>query len=116
MITIKKEDNSKVLKSKKTPHKITYGVFFKMNINNLHKIFLKYPNICTDSRKVKSNSIFFAIKGEKFNGNKFAKEALKKGCEYAIVDEEIDDRNEKVILVEDCLQTLQNLLHFIEKN
>ena len=80
-----------------------------MNINNLHKIYLKHPNICTDSRKVKSNSIFFAIKGEKFNGNKFAKEALKKGCEYAIVDEEIDDRNERVILVEDCLQTLQKL-------
>jgi len=80
-----------------------------MNINNLHKIYLNHPNICTDSRKVKSNSIFFAIKGEKFNGNKFAKEALKKGCEYAIVDEEIDDRNERVILVEDCLQTLQKL-------
>ena len=37
LITIKKEDNSKVLKIKKTPHKITYGFFFKMNINNLHK-------------------------------------------------------------------------------
>ena len=86
-----------------------------MNINNLHKIYLNHPNICTDSRKVKSNSIFFAIKGEKFNGNKFAKEALKKGCEYAIVDEEIDDRNERVILVEDCLQTLQKLASFHRK-
>ena len=86
-----------------------------MNIHNLHKIYLNHPNICTDSRKAKSNSIFFAIKGEKFNGNKFAKEALKKGCEYAIVDEEIDDRNERVILVEDCLQTLQKLASFHRK-
>ena len=86
-----------------------------MNINNLHKIYLNHPNICTDSRKVKSNSIFFAIKGEKFNGNKFAKEALKKGCKYAIVDEEIDERNERVILVEDCLHTLQKLASFHRK-
>ena len=83
-----------------------------MNIQNLYKIYLNHPNICIDSRKAKSNSIFFALKGEKFNGNKFAEEALKKGCEYAIVDEEIDDRNERVILVEDCLQTLQNLASF----
>ena len=86
-----------------------------MNIHNLYKIYLNHPNICIDSRKAKSNSIFFSIKGKNFNGNKFAKEALKKGCEYAIVDEEIDDRNERVILVEDCLQTLQKLASFHRK-
>ena len=86
-----------------------------MNIHNLYKIYLNHPNICIDSRKAKSNSIFFSIKGKNFNGNKFAKEALKKGCEYAIVDEEIDDRNERVILVEECLQTLQKLASFHRK-
>ena len=83
-----------------------------MNIKDLYKIYLNYPNICIDSRQVKSNSIFFSIKGEKFNGNKFAEEALKKGCEYVIVDEEINKKNEKIILVDNCLKTLQRLASF----
>ena len=86
-----------------------------MKIQNLYKIYLNHPNICIDSRKAKSNSIFFAIRGENFNGNKFAKEALKKGCEYAIVDEEINDKNKRFILVKDCLQTLQKLASFHRK-
>jgi len=83
-----------------------------MNINDLYKVYLNHPNICIDSRKAKSNSIFFSIKGEKFNGNKFAEEALKKGCEYAIVDEEVNKKNEKIILVDNCLKTLQQLASF----
>ena len=83
-----------------------------MNINDLYNIYLNHPNICIDSRQAKSNSIFFSIKGEKFNGNKFAEEALKKGCEYAIVDEEINKKNKKIILVDNCLKTLQQLASF----
>jgi len=83
-----------------------------MNINDLYKVYLNHPNICIDSRKAKSNSIFFSIKGEKFNGNKFAEEALKKGCEYSIVDEEVNKKNEKIILVDNCLKTLQQLASF----
>tara|TARA_B100001564_G_scaffold358989_1_gene379212 strand:+ start:1141 stop:2397 length:1257 start_codon:yes stop_codon:yes gene_type:complete len=83
-----------------------------MNINDLYKVYLNHPNICIDSRQAKSNSIFFSIRGEKFNGNKFAEEALKKGCEYAIVDEEINKKNEKIILVDNCLKTLQQLASF----
>ena len=83
-----------------------------MNINDLYNIYLNHPNICIDSRQAKSNSIFFSIKGEKFNGNKFAEEALKKGCEYAIVDEEINKKNEKIIFVDNCLKILQQLASF----
>ena len=86
-----------------------------MNIQNLYKIYLNHPNICIDSRKSKSNSIFFAIRGENFNGNKFAEEALNKGCEYAIVDEEINEKNNRVILVKNCLDTLQKLALFHRK-
>ena len=83
-----------------------------MNINDLYNIYLNHPNICIDSRQAKSNSIFFSIKGEKFNGNKFAEEALKKGCEYAIVDEEINKKNKKIIFVDNCLKILQQLASF----
>ena len=83
-----------------------------MNITNLYKIYLNHPNICIDSRKAKANSIFFAIRGEKFNGNKFAEEALNKGCDFAVVDEKINTKNEKIILVKNCLTTLQQLAAF----
>ena len=59
-----------------------------MNISELYKLYLEHPNICTDSRKLKKNSIFFALKGDRFNGNKFAENALRDGCSFAIIDEE----------------------------
>ena len=62
--------------------------FFSMKISELHKIFLKFPKVTTDSRNVFKNSLFFALKGENFNGNKYATYAIKKGCKYAIIDEE----------------------------
>ena len=61
--------------------------FFDMNISKLYNLFKEYPSISTDSRNIKKDSIFFALKGENFNGNKFAKEALKSGCKYAVIDE-----------------------------
>lgn len=79
-----------------------------MNITDLYKIFLKHPNVCTDSRKPVENSIFFALKGENFNGNIYAINALEK-CSYAVIDEKefaIDDR---FILVDDALIALQEL-------
>ncbi|MCK4661912.1 MAG: UDP-N-acetylmuramoyl-tripeptide--D-alanyl-D-alanine ligase [Bacteroidales bacterium] len=88
-----------------------------MKIEELYKTFKKHPNICTDSRKSENNSIFFALKGEKFNGNIYAVNALGK-CEYAVVDEKkyaIDDR---FVLVNDVLSTLQELAkhHRIKMN
>ena len=80
-----------------------------MNVSEIYTLFRKYPIVITDSRKVVANSIFFALKGENFNGNKFALSTLEKGCRYAVVDEKeyaIDDR---FILVKDVLTCLQNL-------
>lgn len=81
----------------------------------LYSIFLKHPIICTDSRVCPENSIFFALKGDNFNANAFALSALEKGCSYALVDEAeyaIDDR---FILVEDVLATLQELATYHRK-
>tara|TARA_B100000965_G_scaffold405544_1_gene440005 strand:+ start:1712 stop:2971 length:1260 start_codon:yes stop_codon:yes gene_type:complete len=80
-----------------------------MKISDLYKKFLKYPIICTDSRSVKKNSLFFALKGDNFNGNKYAEEALDKGAEIAIIDEKKYKINDKYILVNNVLKTLQEL-------
>ena len=63
----------------------------------------------TDSRKIKPGCIFFALKGERFNGNKFAKEAIKQGAAYAIIDEEEYQIGGQFILVKNVLKTLQDL-------
>ncbi|MCK5441408.1 MAG: UDP-N-acetylmuramoyl-tripeptide--D-alanyl-D-alanine ligase [Maribacter sp.] len=83
-----------------------------MTIEKLHHIFLKFPNACTDTRKIEKNCVFFALKGDNFNGNEFASEALKKGASYTIVDEEEYVLNSKTILVKDVLQTLQELAKY----
>ena len=83
--------------------------FFDMNISKLYNIFKEYPSISTDSRNIKKDSIFFALKGENFNGNKFAEEALKSGCKYAVIDEKEYEINENYILVNNALKTLQQL-------
>ncbi len=83
-----------------------------MIIEKLYQIFLQSPNVCTDTRKIKENCLFFALKGDNFNGNLFAEEALKKGATYAIVDEKRFETSDRTILVEDVLRTLQNLATF----
>ncbi len=83
-----------------------------MNIETLHKLFLKYGSVCTDTRTIKKNDIFFALKGALFNGNKFAKDALKKGAKYAIVDDKEYAINSNYILVDDVLNTLQQLAKY----
>ena len=90
--------------------------FFDMNISKLYNIFKEYPSISTDSRNIKTDSIFFALKGENFNGNKFAKEALKNGCKYAVIDEKEYEINENYILVNNALKTLQQLASFHRDN
>ena len=83
-----------------------------MNITQLHKLFLKFPQITTDTRKIEESSLFFALKGPNFNGNKFAKDAIEKGASYAIVDEKEFQTAGNIILVKDVLQTLQELAIF----
>ncbi len=80
------------------------------SIEILYKHFLQHPVVCTDTRKITANCIFFALKGENFNGNLFTSQALNSGAAFVVVDEKIDDeRKEKIILVEDVLTTLQYL-------
>ena len=83
-----------------------------MKTEELYKIYKSTPKIHTDTRKIKEPGIFFALKGEHFNGNKFAERAINNGCNLAIIDEEKYDNNEKFILVENTLKTLQYLAEY----
>ncbi|PTM11227.1 MAG: UDP-N-acetylmuramoyl-tripeptide--D-alanyl-D-alanine ligase [Bacteroidetes bacterium] len=83
-----------------------------MNIAQLHNIYLTLNSVSTDTRKVKSNDLFFALKGDNFNGNKFAKDAIEKGASYAIIDEVNYKLNDQYILVDSALETLQKLAQF----
>ena len=83
-----------------------------MTIERLHELFLEYPIACTDTRLIKDACIFFALKGENFDGNKFAQEAIRKGARYAVIDDEAYALDKKTILVEDVLTTLQALATF----
>ncbi len=85
-----------------------------MNTPNLYDIFLSCPKICVDSRKAESGSIFFALKGENFDGNRYAEIALEK-CEYAVVENQEVVKNERYILVDDALLTLQRLATYHRK-
>ncbi len=85
-----------------------------MNIQELYKIFVSNPVISTDTRKIEQGSIFFALKGANFDANKFVVEALAKGAAYAVADDrELAELNDnRIILVEDVLQTLQALARY----
>ena len=83
-----------------------------MEIKELYQLYQQHPCITTDSRDCPEGSIFLALKGESFNGNKFALQALEKGCSYAIVDEDLenlDKLDNRIIKVDDCLQTFKDL-------
>lgn len=86
-----------------------------MNINAIYQLYKQQQQITTDSRNCPSGSIFIALKGEHFNGNEYAQQALDKGCAYAIVDEEAYATGERTILVENCLKTLQDLANYHRK-
>ena len=81
-----------------------------MSIQELYKLYRQHPLITTDSRDCPEGSIFLALKGASFDGNKFALQALEKGCAYAIVDDKaLDTGNQRLILVDDTLQTFKDL-------
>jgi len=82
-----------------------------MNINELYIYFLECEDISTDSRSVKKNSLFFALKGDNFDGNKYALEALNKGAKYAIIDDS-NLKNPNFIKVQNVLNSLQELSTF----
>ncbi|MBP3786661.1 MAG: UDP-N-acetylmuramoyl-tripeptide--D-alanyl-D-alanine ligase [Prevotella sp.] len=80
-----------------------------MDIKELYKLYQQHPCITTDSRNCPEGSIFLALKGASFNGNQFALQALQQGCAYAIVDEKEYQTDERILLVDDCLQTYKDL-------
>ena len=80
-----------------------------MDIEQLYGIYKKHPSVQTDTRNLKKGDIFFALKGPHFNGNEFAKKALDQGALYAVIDEKEFENGDKTILVNDVLDTLQQL-------
>ncbi len=75
----------------------------------LYTLFLKHPSICTDTRKLETGSIFFALSGPSFNGNAFASQAIEGGCSFAVIDDPAYQNGEQFLLVENTLTALQNL-------
>lgn len=89
------------------------GFFFiGMTVQTLHKYFLKSSGVCTDTRAIQPNCIFFALKGDRFDGNEFALQALTEGAAYAVIDNDKYQVNDKTILVADVLQSLQELARY----
>lgn len=80
-----------------------------VTIESLYQLFLQHPSIQTDTRKLKSGDLFFALKGPNFNGNLFALQALEKGAAYAITDEPVNSTDNRIINTDDVLSTLQAL-------
>ena len=83
-----------------------------MNINTIHSLFLECTKVSTDTRKIEKDCLFVALKGDNFDANTFAKEALDKGAKFVIIDNNEYYINEKTILVNDSLETLQELAKF----
>ncbi len=82
-----------------------------MDIESLYSCFLQHPVVTTDSRDVPADSMFFALKGDNFDGNQYARAALEKGAAYAVVDDP-SVCGEHIILVPDVLKALQQLAHY----
>lgn len=88
-----------------------------MNLDKLYSAYLFSSEVSTDSRKIEKDCIFFALKGDNFNGNKYAKSALENGAAYAVIDENPDSlSSDNVFIVEDVLNTLQQLSKFHRRN
>ena len=84
-------------------------MFRPMNIQKLYTLFVENPVISIDSRIRSEGAIFFALRGERFNGNEFAEAALDNGCSYAVIDDKIKAEDERYIVVENTLECLQEL-------
>lgn len=83
-----------------------------VSISDLYEIYLANPIVQTDTRKLQKGDLFFALKGPNFNGNLFAEKALTLGASYVIADENIFPPNDKILIVDDVLSTLQALAKY----
>ncbi|HVD99013.1 MAG TPA: UDP-N-acetylmuramoyl-tripeptide--D-alanyl-D-alanine ligase [Cytophagaceae bacterium] len=86
-----------------------------MEIKDLYTKFLSSKGVSTDTRQISEGVLFFALKGANYNGNEFAEKALEMGASYVVIDEERYKVNEKCILVDDVLSTLQQLANYHRK-
>ena len=85
------------------------------DIKEIYNLFITTNGISTDTRKDVKNTIFFALSGENFDGNKFAEVALEKGAAYAVIDNPEYKKDDRYILVENVLETLQKLANYHRK-
>lgn len=83
-----------------------------MTTQQLYQIYLKHPVICTDTRKITPSCLFFALRGENFNANEFALKALDDGASFAVIDDAQYAINDRCILVDEVLGSLQELARF----
>ncbi|MGC4056555.1 MAG: UDP-N-acetylmuramoyl-tripeptide--D-alanyl-D-alanine ligase [Chitinophagaceae bacterium] len=83
-----------------------------MEISNLYTLYQQYPSVQTDTRKIQEGDIFFALRGPSFNGNSFAHQALQSGASFAVIDDPEFKTDERCILVDDVLRTLQALAQY----
>ena len=81
-------------------------------IANLHSLFLECSSVSTDTRKIEKNSLFVALKGDNFDANTFAKEALEKGAKYVVIDNPTYLIDNRTLLVKDSLIALQELAKY----
>ena len=83
-----------------------------MKIAALYKLYTQHSLVDTDTRKIRKNTLFFALKGDNFNGNSFAEEALNLGASFAIIDDKAYQTKKNIILVDNVLKTLQQLANY----
>ena len=83
-----------------------------MKIKDIYNLYSKHYLVDTDTRNIRNNTLFFALKGDNFNGNKFAEKAINLGAKYAIVDEEEYNTHANTILVDNVLESLQQLANY----
>ena len=79
-------------------------------MSELYELFSQHPRISTDTRRIEPDSIFFALRGDTFDGNRFVAEALEKGAAYAVSDNPqvaASDERQRIVLVDDTLKALQ---------
>lgn len=80
-----------------------------ISLEELYAIYLRHPEVSTDSRRLPTGCLFFALRGDRFDGNQYASAALAAGAAYAIIDDPQQATDERMLLVQDSLRTLQLL-------
>ena len=78
-------------------------------VQHLYEVYLRHPNVCTDTRKLREGDLFFALHGANFDGNDFALRALEQGAAFVVVDKDVSPSDPRCLLVEDTLSALQAL-------